>query len=427
MSVGLSFLRSVLENGGAPTYLLDNSLNRENFSESELVVVDCIERHVSSYGVFPSFEAVVAQCQIEFPQIPNEPVRFWVDRVKERTLALKVADGIQKATRLLQSGNYSALTEHIKAMGSEAVATQEKVAYDTLANLSEKVLQLHDERALKTTYDVADVPFGFPYLDTVSDGIQPGDTVAIVGKEGIGKSYIMCRMAKAAHDAGKVPLFISMEMSNIQIARRLVALRTHINETRLRKGQLSTFIGRRLISEDIVNQSANSVPFYLLDGGLVLKVEDLALYTRMLHPDVIYLDGAYLLKTRAKSDSRWSMVAEAAEAVKILARTSGVPVVGSYQFNKEGGIFGSRTIKQLASIVMSLESTTNDQSFITPTSYRKMTIVKGRFGESGSIRLTYNMVNARIEQDEVLTGFLSPIDIEEDYDDDADDVTESSD
>lgn len=423
MSVGLSFLRSVLENCGTPTYLIDNNLRREDFSEVEMVVIDYIEKHVTDYGVFPSFVTVQSQCQIEFPQIPNEPIKFWVDRMKERTLAFRVADGIATANQLLHSGNYSALTEHIKNMGSEMVATQEKVAYDTLTNLSEKVLQIHDERALKTTYDVADVPFGFPYLDVVSDGIQPGDTIAIVGKEGIGKSYIMCRMAKAAHDAGKVPLFISMEMSNIQIARRLIALRTHINETRLRKGQLSTFIGRRIVSDDITNQSDTNTPFYLLDGGLILKVEDLALYARMLNPDVIYIDGAYLLKTRTRADSRWSMVAESAEAVKILARSSGIPIVGSYQFNKEGGIFGSRTIKQLASIVLTLESTTNDQSFITPTSYRKMTIIKGRFGESGSLRITYNMVNAKIEQDEILTGYLSPIDIAEEYDEDDDDAT----
>lgn len=412
MTVGLSLIRCAIESNGPATYLLDSGLTREDFSEVEQLVITYIESHINLYSTFPSLEAVQNQSQVSLPEIPNEPMAFWVDRVRERTLANKVSDGIRRATQLLQSGNYSALTEHIKNMGSEAVATQRQTAYDTLPNLSEKVLQIHDERALRTGVDAVEVPFGFPYLDTISDGIQAGDTVAIVGKEGIGKSYLMCRMAKAAHDAGKVPLVISMEMSNIQIARRLVALRTHINETRLRKGQLTTFIGRRMVAEDIVNQSESLTPFYLLDGGLVLKVEDLALYARMLQPDVIYIDGAYLLKTRAKVDSRWSMVAESAEAVKILARSTGIPILGSYQFNKEGGIYGSRTIKQLASIVLSLESTTNDQFTMVPTNYLKLTVLKGRFGESGSIRLTYNMVNSSIEQDEILTGYLSPIDVE---------------
>jgi predicted ATP-dependent serine protease len=235
-------------------------------------------------------------------------------------------------------------------------------------------------------------------LDDVSDGLQKGDTVALVGLSGVGKSYIICRMANACHAAGEVPLIVSMEMSAHQMARRCLALRTGVNETFIRTGNLSSNVGRRAIVKNL-SKLKDEPPFYLIDGQFVFKVEDLYLYVKSLNPSAVYVDGAYLLKTRSKG-GRYDVIAEAAEQLKIMSGSLNVPVVGTYQFNDEGEIYGSRAIKFLASIELHLkkQSKTEPQSRWGGHVARELYLKKGRFGERGKFRISYNMLHTSIEQ-----------------------------
>jgi replicative DNA helicase len=225
---------------------------------------------------------------------------------------------------------------------------------------------------------------------------------------GIGKSYILARIAVAAHQAGSSPLLVSMEMPSSQFARRILALRTGVSDTHIRLGHLSTLRGRRTVETDVLALEGEP-PFYMLDGRFILTVEDLRMHIMTLRPDVVYVDGAYLLKTKGRFSGKWDVVAEAAEQLKITASGENIPLVGTYQLNKDNEVYGSRAIKHLASIVLHLHEPSGDRTLSrwSPERTRIVSIVKGRSGERGRFRVSYNMLNTAIEEMEVLSGTVT--------------------
>ena len=56
------------------------------------------------------------------------------------------------------------------------------------------------------------VTFGFPYIDEVSGGAQPGDAITIVGQTSVGKTFLALKVALSAYYSGKDVLIVSTEM-----------------------------------------------------------------------------------------------------------------------------------------------------------------------------------------------------------------------
>jgi replicative DNA helicase len=118
---------------------------------------------------------------------------------------------------------------------------------------------------------------------------------------------------------------------------------------------------------------------------------------RQLRPNIIFIDAAYLLQNHNQHLGRWERVTENIEFIKSqIAEALDIPVVISYQVNREGGkkkgqptledIAYTDAIGQISSCVMGLFEDDDIESMMS----RKVTILKGRNGESGEFRINWN-------------------------------------
>jgi len=253
-----------------------------------------------------------------------------------------------------------------------------------------------------------------PFLDAISDGAQASDTVAVVGRPGAGKSYFLAHMANSAYSYGATPLYAAYEMSNLQNARRLIALRTNLSATSVRLGRLS-FQGKKILHDQVYELHDIGRPFYLMQGTLKSTVEDLVVAIQELKPTVLYVDGAYLLRTANTNLARWERISETAEFLKSIASEFGLPVIASYQFNRKGAgnlsnIAGADAIGQLASIVISIDDEEDDYESegrsMGATRMKTLELLKGREGESGVLRVVYDMQRMIIKQDSIIRGVV---------------------
>lgn len=405
-SVGMSFFKRLLEDEKDNiTFLSDFSLSKPHFKKDELRIFNFIENHIHRYGELPSLETVENETGTDFPDTPDETLGFWAEQVRNRTFSSMMKRSLKGVVEAINEGNTPKAVSIISDLNVDLLELRGGgLKVKKLSELLKEVLDQHDERQARSVEEEADIPFGFSHLDSMSDGATGGDTVALVGESGIGKTYVLCSMANAAHKAGKTLLFISMEMNALQIARRIAALRLRLNETSIRKGKLSTFLGVKKLKNEIVvvREEEDEAPFYIVDGELVLKVEDLEAYIKALNPDVVYVDGAYILKKGGYSRNRWDDIADVAENVKLIAGRNGVPIIGTYQFNDKGGIYGGRSIKQLASIVLHLVYDDEINEKWEESDTRIVEINKGRFGEKGRFRISYDMYRTNISELDVL-------------------------
>ena len=83
------------------------------------------------------------------------------------------------------------------------------------------------------------VPTGLYALDRVLYGWQPGTLTYIAGRPGTGKSSFALATAQAATFAGKKVCYISLEMSNEILIKRMTAARTGIPLKALMESRLT--------------------------------------------------------------------------------------------------------------------------------------------------------------------------------------------
>jgi hypothetical protein len=69
------------------------------------------------------------------------------------------------------------------------------------------------------------------------------------------------------------------------------------------------------------------------------------------------------------------------------------------------GIYGGQAMSQFASVIISFElEREEDRNNPSPIQYRILNLIKGRDGESGKLRVLFDMNRSTLEQDEVIEG-----------------------
>jgi hypothetical protein len=179
-----------------------------------------------------------------------------------------------------------------------------------------------------------------------------------------------------------------MEMREVQIAKRHFAQRLGIAMDSMKSGQIDMFT-----EEDIRREIARlrtAAPYYFVEGRFRKSIRDVEALIHGLRPSILFVDGGYLIKAmRTSGVARWEQAAEVALGLKNISDDVGIPVVVTFQINRQGSkkaglenIHLTDELGQLASLVISLEEVDDDEE-ITTANRRVMKVIGGREVEGG--------------------------------------------
>jgi len=251
---------------------------------------------------------------------------------------------------------------------------------------------------------------GWPTLDAMTNGLQLGDTVAYVGRPGIGKTWQMLYGAlygwRRGEEDPELPngssrLFVSMEMGTLPVQQRLVSMFTNLYVGDVKNGTLDSF-ELQLLDDGLVKLQGSKAPFWIVDGNLSATVNELELLCRHLKPDALFIDGAYLLKHPTERD-RYKRVAENADLLKQRIAAEFCPVVCSWQFKRAESkkkaasidevtlddIGYADAIGQVSSLVLGLFEADDVETI----KQRRVKVLKGRSGETGEFYAKWDFKN----------------------------------
>src|SRR6478736_2199014 len=207
-------------------------------------------------------------------------------------------------------------------------------------------------KAFQRDGKLSGISTGLRDLDTKMGGLQHSDLIIVAGRPGMGKTSLATNVAynvakayvgevqadgtmKAAN--GGVIGFFSCEMSADQLATRIVAERTGIPSSHIRRGGISEADFDKIREVSIELQS---LPFYVdATGGL--SIAQLCARARRLKRqrglDVIVIDYIQLLagSQRKASESRVQEVTEITTGLKALAKELNVPIVALSQLSRQ--------------------------------------------------------------------------------------------
>jgi replicative DNA helicase len=183
--------------------------------------------------------------------------------------------------------------------------------------------------------EIMGVPTGLYDVDKILGGLQKSDLLIVAGRPGMGKTGFLLSVAKnAALTYKKHVAMFSMEMSNEQLALRLIAQETGIDTQRLRTGKLQENEWAKFTHAIEV---LSDTTIFLDDTPAITPLQ-LRTKCRRLHMeynlDLVLVDYLQLMGGDTRTDNRVQEVSYISRNLKVLARELNVPVMAAAQLSR---------------------------------------------------------------------------------------------
>jgi replicative DNA helicase len=221
----------------------------------------------------------------------------------------------------------------------------EKSVFDIVQNrgtkeftdIKEVVLRSIDsiEAAAKNQGSVTGVATGFYDLDYKTAGLQPSDLVLIAARPSMGKTAFVLNIAEyVALKSNVTTAVFSLEMSQDQLVKRMLAMNSKVDSQSIRTGTLTGEDWGHLMESARVIGNSNLV----IDDTSAISVSELRSKCRKLKLEknlgLIIIDYLQLMTGSKKAESRQQEISEISRSLKSLAREVNVPVVALSQLSR---------------------------------------------------------------------------------------------
>jgi replicative DNA helicase len=192
------------------------------------------------------------------------------------------------------------------------------------------------DQIIETGVASVGMPVGFYDLDAMTTGLYGGNLFIIAARPSMGKTALAINIAlnvARSKIAGAVAVF-SLEMSDLELTRRMVAMLSGVAMDAVKKTSLSHDYYQRMADACEVMYA---MPVYVDDGGETTPI-DMRSKCRRLKAEhglaLIVVDYLQLMRTGKKHENRQQEVSEIARALKALAKEMDCPVIALSQLNR---------------------------------------------------------------------------------------------
>jgi len=392
VSNGFDLIASIIREGGHSGI---KQLKPELFLRDEKPAYDLLMGYYLRHGELPPFE-LFARNRIDLPETTNIPGRdtsfnYNFESVCQRAqynIAVDSSNRVQDAIKDKDINLYKEII--LESLRNFSRFDPEITSFDASVVMEEvwEEYKLKEQQTLNRA--CTSILAGWEPLDRLVGGYGPGDLIVFSGRRGAGKSYMVARQVLRSVIKRHRVVFVTMEMTAQQMARRLAAIHLKLDPTKIKDAALSAGDRRKF---NTMVDNFDQYPIKIIEGNLNRTVTDLIAEAREYRPDIVFIDGSYLLISDDRSiRSHWEKQASIHQSLKTqLAIGNRIPVVCSVQQNRasktikdgDGIVAGSDVIEQLASVLVSVQKVKGNKY------RRRFNLVKNRDGPEGVFIINY--------------------------------------
>ncbi|MEE2938634.1 MAG: replicative DNA helicase [Planctomycetota bacterium] len=235
---------------------------------------------------------------------------------------------------------------------------QESSAKELCAQAEQKVFAIMDGRSSQSVLTMSDVlhqamdrmearlrdeelegsaESGFTRFDEMTGGMHNGELLILAARPSMGKTALAMNIGEHVAIQQQLPvLFVSLEMSGIELADRMLCSLARVNGHRLRNGTISADDRDRLMRK--ANEISQAPLF--VDDSPSRTVSEIAAAARRIKRreealGLIIIDYLQLIEPDNSRDPRQEQVAKIARRLKGLARELEVPLLCLSQLNRQ--------------------------------------------------------------------------------------------
>lgn len=266
-----------------------------------------------------------------------DPTAFYIDEILKLYVRRQAVENLMSEAKKLTDAQTSpfAVVDSIRSLfGKLVVLGAESRERDIVETVAERLARYEHN---KNNVGLLGIPTPWDSLDVLTQGWQPEDYVGVAGRPKSGKTWVMLRLAHKAWKEGYNVLFFNKEVKTHVMEQRLDAVEFLLGYQRLRTGMLTTAEEQRY--RDGLEELQKNPPksfFKFIHGANT--VSEIAAKVEEYDPDIIFVDGAYLLTDEEKARAEWERQKNLSRALKNLAQKYRKPVIISIQLNRGGDI-----------------------------------------------------------------------------------------
>lgn len=274
---------------------------------------------------------LLADCMAAVPNASHGA--YYASHVKQASQRRQL-ELIGRETAVLATGD-----DEPESVANEAIGKLEGIASpprSAIAGVDDWLRSWETLFATRTDGKDGATKTGFDSLDKLlAGGLREGELMVIAGRPGCGKTALATGIATAISRTVPV-LFVSLEMSQLELADRMLSAESGVGLFRMKTGTVTQH-DREQILEAFAKLSGSRLS--IVDGEYQLgRIVALARQWRRREgePGVLVIDYLQLLEVEhRKGMARHEAVGEISRKLKQLAKTLGGPVIALSQLNRQ--------------------------------------------------------------------------------------------
>lgn len=374
----------------------------ELFNEGKPVDLVTLQNRLKEKDVPPQISSLefIRDLVSSVPTSAN--VRYYAQIVKDKAVLRKLIKVTEETANdcYLDKENLDAILDKIE---KEVFNIAQNRGTKDFTNIRDIVLRSIDsiEAASKNKGSVTGIATGFYDLDYKTAGLQPSDLILIAARPSMGKTALALNIAEyVALRSNITTAIFSLEMSQDQLVKRLLAMNSRVDAQNIRTGNLSADEWASLMeSARIIGNSS-----LIIDDTSSISVSELRSKCRKLKLErnlgLVIIDYLQLMTSNKRVESRQQEISEISRSLKALAREINVPVIALSQLSRAveqrpdkrpmlSDLRESGAIEQDADVVMFIYRDDYYNHDTEEPGVSEIIIGKQRNGPTGTIKLAY--------------------------------------
>jgi replicative DNA helicase len=254
----------------------------------------------------------------------------YCQQLKEISRKVQIFDAAGRIRLMHETATSSEMIEAMEAATATVAVRAKREPVDAAT------LIVDAARRLKERYEnrgkIQGVPFGYPSLDAITQGMHPGNLIIIAGRPSMGKTAFALNVAENVSDRGYSVMVFSLEMVRGDLMDRMVASRGGIHYAGIRSGNLSQSEWVKL------NKCSDEIKRYKLfiDDTPGISVEEIrrkARHKKKTGLDVLVIDYLQIMAI-PKCDVLSQGIGKITMALKVLALELEITIILLSQLNR---------------------------------------------------------------------------------------------
>lgn len=339
-------------------------------------------------------------------------VKLYVKIVKDKATLRALGEVSGEISDLVISGEGEA-NDIVEVAEQKIYAIRNSKEHKGLASISSVIMNVYDQlgELAKNQGKVPGVSSGFKSIDNTLNGFNNSDLIILAARPAMGKTSLALNLAiNGAKTSGKAVVIFSLEMSNEQLAMRLISSESFVDSKKLRTGMLND---DEWVSIAHAASELSKLKMFL-DDTSDITVPEMKAKCRRLGGDLgmVVIDYLQLMSAGKNSDNRVQEMSAISRSLKIMAKELGVPVLCLSQLSRGpenrkdndrkprlADLRETGAIEQDADIVLFIyrdDYYTKEES--EKPGIADIIVAKNRHGEVGEIELHWDGAHTRFTE-----------------------------